>query len=200
MHASAPTPVSLASLTGTWRRRWIRWPDGRHDAITSVWWVQAGRYFADLRLPAPGDATHSAEGFAGELVESHGIFHWRRDLDLNPTGKPDVGRLRYVDASRREIIEEGIEEPYVELWERIGSPDAPVALRLARGAAIHGWFIGAANHFIVARLRHGAELEVSYGRRDPTGTNGLVVASSDPRLQGLRAFTGDALSQGWTAA
>jgi hypothetical protein len=199
--------VSLASLTGTWRRRWIRWPGGREDATTRVWWVQAGRYYGDLRLPAnadaAADATETAEGFAGELVESQDIFHWRRNLDLRPTGKADMGRLRYTDASMRVMIEEGAEEPYVELWERVGSAEAPLALRLdpANGprGATRGWFVAAGEHFVLATQGNGnARPEISYGLRDPGGANGKVVASSDPRRAATRAFSGDPLTHGWT--
>ncbi len=43
--------VTLASLAGTWRRRWIRRPDGTVDATTRVWWVQSARQYGDLRVP-----------------------------------------------------------------------------------------------------------------------------------------------------
>jgi hypothetical protein len=199
-------PVSLASLTGTWRRRWIRRPGGREDATTRVWWVQAGRYYGDLRLPADVDtavdATETAEGFAGELVESRGIFHWRRDLDLRPTGKADMGRLRYTDAGMRVMIEDGAEEPYVELWERIGSAEAPLALRLdpgsGRGGNTRGWFVAADEHFVLATQEDSAAPEISYGLRDAGGTNGNVVASSNPRRVATPAFSGKPLAQGWT--
>jgi hypothetical protein len=114
-------PVSLTSLTGTWRRRWVRWADGREDVTTAVWWVQAGKYYGDLRVPSPGGARAEVEGFAGELVERGGVFEWRREVDLRPTGRRDVARLRYVDASEDRMIEEGAEEGYAELWERMGA-------------------------------------------------------------------------------
>ena len=148
------------------------------------------------------DATETAEGFAGELVESHGIFYWRRDLDLRPTGKPDMGRLRYSDASMRLMIEEGAEEPTLSCGRRVGSAEAPLAHastpQMARGAT-RGWFVAAGEHFVLATQGNGnARPEISYGLRDPGGANGKVVASSDPHRAATRAFSGDPLTHGWT--
>lgn len=198
MHTTHPElqRVSLASLTGTWRRRWIRWSDGREDAATAVWWVQAGRYYGDLRLPA--DPSLAPEGFAGELKESGGIFHWARDIDLRPTGRPDVGLLRYTDDRRLAMIEEGVEEPYTELWERAGDAWAPLALRSTSGA-LRGWFVGTGDRFILATQSDSGAIQVSYGRRDDEGRNGTVIASSAKGREGMRAFDNPPAADGWVS-
>jgi hypothetical protein len=192
-------PASLPLLSGTWRRRWIRWPDGREDATTAVWWVQAGRYYGDLRLPAPGPRPAAPEGFAGELVERDGVFEWRRDVDLRPTGRGDAGRLRFLDPDHARMIEEGADEPYTELWERVGVAASGCVLRLDRPVFGRGWFVATGADFILATERPHAGAEVSYGRRDPGGANGTVVASTSPSRVGRRAFDdGNATGGGWT--
>jgi hypothetical protein len=177
--------VSVALLGRTWRRRWIRRADGREDATTAVWWVQAGQYYGDLRIPAPGDSAARVEGFAGELTEADGVFEWRRDVDLRPTGRRDVGRLRFMDAEGNRMIEEGAEQAYTELWERTETGAAPLVMRLDRSEE-RGWFVGAGGSFVLAVDRGMRGVEVSYGERE--GEDGVVVASSEARRVGERAF------------
>ena len=169
--------MTLASLTGTWRRRWIRRPGAPEDATTRVWWVQATRYYGDLRLPRHRPAFNSVrslaqctrdqiewlatqEGFAGELTKSRGVFHWWRDVDFQPfNGRRDVGRLTYDNRDQTLMTEVGAEEPHTELWERSAeSPaDVPPVLvtRLERPGG-RGWFVGVGGEFVLAFDRRPA--------------------------------------------
>jgi hypothetical protein len=119
-------------VRGLWRRRSIAWPDGRFDDTTIVYWLQTASAFADIRIPADRPdlrgltAPPTAEqigflarqgGFAGwtELNGDH--CRWHRRIDFQPpSGVPDEGRLRWHDGV---LIEEGVHEPYVEVWERV---------------------------------------------------------------------------------
>ena len=189
--------VSLASLGGTWRRRWIRRADGCEDATTSVLWVQAGRYYGDLRLPAAGDSGNPVEGFAGELLQAGDVFHWRRDIDLTPTGKRDAGRLRFLDVNQSTMAEDGADDPYAELWERVGTASHPVALRSEQNGSIRGWFVATGDDFVFATRTDPAGVVVSFGRRDRTGRNGTILASTERSREGTRAFDFDPREAGW---
>ena len=233
MSSDSSQSVSLASLAGTWRRRWLRRPGERVDASTHVWWVQSHRQYGDLRIPRgrPSfEGVHSLsqcsreqllwlatqEGFAGELTESGGVFHWWRDVDVQPfTGRRDVGRLAYNDPEQTLMTEVGVDDSYSELWERAARPlhdaPAPIVTRL-QSATSHGWFLGVANDFLLAvdhrpplppagslaelvtaSPPHAAvkwlNVEVSYGRRDhDEGRNGTILASTLPWREGQLAF------------
>ena len=233
MQNSPSQVVSLTSLAGTWRRRWIRRPDGKVDATTRVWWVQSARQYGDLRIPRgrPGFAgvrslpqcnrqqllwLATQDGFAGQLTESNGVFHWWRDVDYQPFTGRDVGRLTYHNAELTSMTEVGEEEPYTELWERSSAQPGgnwpPVVTPIQRPGA-HGWFVGVGEEFILAVDRrpplpragslveliaamanlHNAakylDAEISFGRRDhDEGRNGTILASTIPWREGELAF------------
>jgi hypothetical protein len=225
--------VSLASLAGTWRRRWVRSADGRTDATTRVWWVQSARQYGDLRIPRgrpPFGAIRSLslctrqqlawlatqEGFAGQLTESAGVFHWWHEVDYQPfTGRRDLGRLTWNNAEQTSMTEVGEEDAYTELWERSAAQPGgnwpPVVTEIKRLGA-RGWFVGVGEEFILAvdrrpklpaasslaelvagsTLRDAArwlDAEISFGRRDhDEGRNGTILASTIPWREGELAF------------
>lgn len=140
-------------LRGLWRRQSIAWPDGRVDDTTVVYWLQTASAFVDIRIPADRPDLHDRRGFAAldeaELawLARQGGFagwteldgdccRWHREIDYQPpNGIPDEGRLRLrTDGT---LIEEGIHERYVEIWQpvacgagaphvgRLDSPDDP---------------------------------------------------------------------------
>ena len=45
------------------------------------------------------------------------ICTWHREIDINPPGLPDTGKLSRKTPAF--ILEEGVFQPYVEEWERI---------------------------------------------------------------------------------
>src|SRR5271170_6935380 len=100
MH-TAPPRVDFQSLVGVWTRRSIRWPDGRQDTTTRVFWLQGQPDYADIRIPHPrpsfSGATSLADctaaqkdwlaeqhGFAGTLQNRDGDWLWARELDYQP--------------------------------------------------------------------------------------------------------------------
>ena len=72
------------------------------------------RRYADIRIPVGRPSFHDVtslaectarqrewlatqEGFAGELRNADGQFHWIRDVDFQPPGGPrNIGRLRWL--------------------------------------------------------------------------------------------------------
>ena len=201
---SAPSRVSIPDLVGVWRRASIRWPDGREDTTTTVYWLQGRRYFADIRIPAgrpsfdgvtsfdecsskQRDWLATQEGFAGELIP-HGddAVQWLRDIDYRPPGgPPDIGRLRFVDASQDQMIEEGVVQPYVEVWERVDRGE-PLVLRLDEGDGERRWFIGVGRHFILASGSRSG-VEISHGGRDGE-SEPVVTLSTSPWREGTPTF------------
>lgn len=144
----APAAVP-AWMRGLWRRRSITCSDGRRDDTTIVYWLQTESAFADIRIPADRpdlrdrgglDALSEDElaqlarqaGFAGWTELDGERCHWHRVIDFQPpTGVADEGRLRLQDGV---LVEEGIHEPYVEIWEPVdcgrAPPDSPRPARL----------------------------------------------------------------------
>src|ERR1700683_40110 len=107
----AVPPVDFPSLSGVWRRRWIRRPDRREDSTTRVFWLQGEQCYADIRIGTPRPAFDGVsnltdcnaaqrqwlttqEGFAGTLHADGDAWRWDRELDYQPpTGNRDIGRL-----------------------------------------------------------------------------------------------------------
>jgi hypothetical protein len=126
---------------GLWRRRMLETPAGV-DRDTSVYWLQTGSLYADIRIPvrrrgrlrpmSMSDADFlqlaQQQGFAGALEVDGDVLHWRRWLDFQPSGALDIGRVR-LDGSV--LFEEGLHLPYREEWERLCMPgDDRLALSL----------------------------------------------------------------------
>ena len=168
----AQRPLNVADLKGVWRRAWIRWPDGREDASTDVYWVQGSRCYADVRLPAARpdfggvrsfaslsksqlEWLVSQQGFAGELRQEAGAWRWHREVNYQPpTASRDIGRLSYVDGSANLMLEDGVDEPYRELWERIDSGESTgghaLVLRPPAGLNARGLLVAIGDYFLMA--------------------------------------------------
>ncbi|HEY1921696.1 MAG TPA: hypothetical protein VGG44_02935 [Tepidisphaeraceae bacterium] len=208
---------NVESLVGVWVRRSIVWPDGREDRTTRVWWLQGKRYFADIRIPAgrlcfagvrsleqcelaQSKWLGTQEGFAGELVAADGAWMWRREIDFRlPTGKRDIGRLEFVDADRRVMIEDGVDEAYQEVWERIDDASSTNGEALVMGLRAKGelgLMVAVGEHFILAidrRKDEGAandplDMEISHGRRNGALAEWVVEDSTFPWREGMRLF------------
>jgi len=175
-----------------WSRRSIEWPDGRIDQETRVWWIQADPCFIDLRLPPipPNfSALQCPHGFAGTLGEKDGGWLWDREIDLQPpTGKRDIGTLRFEGGKHR-MIEEGMEDNYTEVWERIddgSSTDGQAFVALLQTHEETGVLIALGDHFMFAR--NGREIEISHGYRVGPMHEWLVSESSQPSRERKRLF------------
>lgn len=152
-------PIVPERYRGLWRRRLLETP-GHSDRSTTVYWLQTGSLYADLRIPADRDRDdpHSLarqQGFAGRLVVAADLLTWERWLDFQPPATPDVGRVHFEDAV---LVEHGLHSDYREEWERVQAADADgVALSLeaeldARGRQVtrHGVLVATRGYFLFA--------------------------------------------------
>jgi hypothetical protein len=136
--------VPLRELPGVWSRSLYVRADGTVDDTTEVTWVQAASSYVDLRQPARRPDLSAAtclraltfdqtawlatqEGFAGYLRADDREARWERFIDVQPASPPDVGRLSWRGDV---LLEEGIDLPYVEHWERVSASDDVAGLRL----------------------------------------------------------------------
>ena len=156
------------------------------------------------------------EGFAGELSETAGVFHWWREIDFQPfTGRRDVGRLTFNNPEQTVTTKAGAEAPYTELWERSAAQppgNFPTVVTRVDRPGGRGWFVAVGGEFILAidrrpplppaeslgdliagpGLRDAARwlnMEVSFGKRDrDEGRNGTILHSTLPWREGELAF------------
>lgn len=118
-------PSVPADFVGVWRRRDLHvGGELRDDA--DVLWLQAGSWYADLRVPHD-DPGGPVEAFAGPAAWRPPHFTWFHDLDWCGSFPDDVGHL---EAAGDDLIERGTflidgdDVPYEERWVR-SSPPGP---------------------------------------------------------------------------
>ena len=119
------------TIQGHWVRRWIKAPDFEDDT-TRVHWIQAGRDYADVRIPAKRPAHKGAscladlspsaltdlaraEGFAGHITLDGDNCTWHREINWH--GAPDgvdVGAISFDEDGH--MSETGVLADYAELW------------------------------------------------------------------------------------
>ncbi len=115
--------LSLAACCGLWRRTLLVAADGTRDTGTDVLWLQGPTGYVDAR------------GFAGTVTQTGDVFAWSREVDVEPTGSPDAGRMRWEEGM---LIETGVHETYEEHWIREYGPAEPAgALLLSSGSGGH---------------------------------------------------------------
>jgi hypothetical protein len=122
---------------GLWRRSLLETADGR-DTGTTVFWLQAARWHADIRIPAGRpdftgidslagcDGMQRAwlatqQGFSGITTvrkEAGGeICSWRRLVDYQPPqAMPDEGWMRFEPTR---LVETGMHAAYLEHWHLV---------------------------------------------------------------------------------
>lgn len=123
--------IGLAELQGHWRRAWLRAPR-LVDLDTCVHWMQCGRLYADIRIPAGRPdvrgataladlsagtlrALMRAEGFAGEFTVEDGTGVWHRRINWHgATEAIDAGLLEFNEDGT--LSELGVYADYAELW------------------------------------------------------------------------------------
>lgn len=132
--ADAPLPQQWR---GHWQRVALEDPDGSGDITTAVHWLQTGRAYGDIRVPAGRafdaltgfeDLTPDAarvmarrEGFAGSFACDGALGRWERRIDFSPAaGGPDEG---WLVRHRRVMVETGRHRNYVEHWWSHGHAD-----------------------------------------------------------------------------
>ena len=228
------TPVSIPNhLPGVWSRQSIRWPDGEEDTSTQVWWIQANPHYADLRIPiarpnfegiltlsecTPAHRNWMAlqHGFSGALAAAETaplkeVWQWHHEIDFrSPTGKRDVGTLTLNDLDTNLMVEQGVEEPYTEIWQRIddGASTTGHALVLRRrNHRGHALLIAIGSHFVMTvdhrKTTSQCEridplnIEISHGARSGPISQWIVQHSTFPWREGRPLFGGHTAQINW---
>ena len=130
---------NVAKYTGLWSRVSNEEPPGTVvDSTTLVWWLQAGDFYIDIRIPREGHRVFTHQrSFAGVLEYVKGgadtdIVQWHRLADFSPkTTRADMGRNVW-GKDRNSLQEFGHPSlDYKESWVREGGrPDAFAVLML----------------------------------------------------------------------
>ena len=137
------TLVSGAELPGVWKRTLLVDEAGSEDAESEVYWLQSTKLCGDIRKHlrpstmadlAANNGAPMMDAFAGELIETDGVFRWKASLSYrDPNGQPDEGRLSWIGD---DLDEHGVHSAYRERWVRIApasSHDFALALRHPEG-------------------------------------------------------------------
>lgn len=141
-----------AWLDGAWVRNRRVVGEGEPSEPSEVLWLQAGPWFADLRVAksaaVSAHALDHSQAFSGRLDMMHHsgndvVVTWHHDLDTVERGArgDDTASLSQCDG---EMVESG--EGYVEWWRRADEPYGARAFVLEHEAC------DAAGHVIDARI------------------------------------------------
>ncbi len=154
---------------GVWQRSLLRTPDG-DDTTTTVRWLQASRWHADIRVPAdrpdftgvnsldecsPAQLQWLAtqQGFAGvtRVDPENDDTAWLRIVDFQPpSALPDEGHAAFRDGM---LVETGIHADYLEHWHKVpGSDDGFAVLRQAE-VSRPAWLLVAGHCVMYVRPR-----------------------------------------------
>jgi hypothetical protein len=221
-------PVTAKSLLGVWTRRFIRRPDGSEDSATNVWWLQANSHFADVRFPTARPTFHGVltlsecsdfhrgwlstqEGFSGSLVNTDNAWQWVREIDYQPPrDSRDIASLTYSDSNVNLLTEKGIDEPYIELWERIddaSSTHGKAFVLRRRNSRGHALLVALGQHFILAVDHRKTtsqsvridplNMEVSHGLRAGPISQWTITDSTFPWREGKPVFATTNVHVNW---
>ncbi|SFU27390.1 hypothetical protein SAMN05216552_100169 [Pseudoduganella namucuonensis] len=206
-----------AIYQGLWRRTGIWRSDGSSDMSTQVWWLQAGRFHIDLRIPfdrpAPRDRAHVAvlpasqlarfgaqTGFAGATVVAGERCEWHPEIAFPALGEDlDAGWMRFKDADA--LHETGVDNSYEEDWVRMASgpmlglrfedPHSEAVAYLVAGERWMGWACGSpADVFDPQSPLAGEWTEITVLHK---GGNWTVAGSTLPWLEGREVPAASAL-------
>lgn len=212
-----------ARYRGLWRRSLLETADMR-DVGTTVFWMQAAKWHADIRLPADrpdfaGVTSLAAcsdlqlqwlatqQGFAGIThvrEDARGeICTWHRVVDYQPPqATPDEGWMWF---EQTRLVETGVHADYLEHWHAVSLSSGPMVVLQADGADsgaeellfLVGQYV---MHLAWPRTRAadqpGPQLEISFGERTASGY--VIRHSTMPWLEGrhrtMHAVARDACS------
>jgi hypothetical protein len=121
------------TLSGAWKRFWIRHNGGPPKTSVVVRNIQTPTLFGDVRIPdtrpSYANATslhdlsdvqlatlYDQQGFAGATTVAEGyIVTWHHEIDYQPPdGSTDIGRIEL--AGGRNMFEHGVDSSYLEHW------------------------------------------------------------------------------------
>jgi hypothetical protein len=127
----------MASYIGLWKRETIQIGNSTPYENTTVYWLQAATYFADIRIPLtqpalppeqnllelePAQLLRYAEitSFAGMIEATDTWIRWHRQIDFQPNPHSiDQGQVHYEGDNLIEIGEfeaDGMTQTYREVW------------------------------------------------------------------------------------
>ncbi len=114
---------------------------------------------------------------------------WNREIDYQPrAGKRDIGRLIFTDLHKRMMIEEGVDEPYTEVWERIDDAVSTGGQAFVMRMKNAGILVAVGGHFILAVDVANAGVEISHGTRRGSIGEWIVAESTLPWREGCPLF------------
>ena len=181
--------VTQAELPGVWKRSMLVDEVGNEDLESQVYWIQSSSLCGDIRYhlrhSTLADLSANAgapmmDAFAGELIETDGVFRWEPSLVYRDRkGPPDEGRLSWMG---EDLHEEGVHSAYRERWVRISRAsehDFALALRQPESDR-NGWVIRVGAFLFLARdlagLRSDGPAEFSLFEMLPDGPR-LVLST-----------------------
>ncbi|MEM1267059.1 MAG: hypothetical protein AAGI50_13690 [Pseudomonadota bacterium] len=203
--------MNTADLQGHWRRDWLR-HHGGEDQTTRVHWLQAGKIYADIRVPAdrgevPRDLTTlteppqslvAAEGYAGRIDVEGGVCTWTRAIAWHGASpRPDAGHVAFAPDGA--LLETGVHADYTERWVR--EDVGPTEAQVLRCGSLTAYVVSVGSSFVFGcgvaeapplRTEESgldtAALEALFlnvyilGRWERA--DGLALLATDPRLEG----------------
>jgi len=138
---------------GVWQRHLLETATNKDDS-SLVLWMQTQQFHIDIRIPANRpqlrkvdklkDYTNeellqlaAQQGFAGitQVTPSSAtsdICQWHREFDFQPpNGTRDIGKMVFTDAHT--MIETGVDDAYLEVWQRLNHSQAPCLFECTTG-------------------------------------------------------------------
>ena len=100
------------------------------EEVSDVLWIQAGAYFADVRVARPGIGSWSeldqTQAFSGHVTFDCPVVTWHHELDTigRPPGYEDRADVEAYGADQ--LCERA--PGYVEFWRRVCEPDTGTAV------------------------------------------------------------------------
>jgi hypothetical protein len=156
-------------FVGAWKREWIQELGGSPKDEKFVRDLQTPSIFGSVRIPKARPAFGTAASFAdlddsqlAALLEQNGfsgvatfagdLATWNHDIDFQPPGEPDVGRLRHAGPTT--VIEEAPDRSYTELWWSMTTGDGKyLGLKVMRGTRVEKILTVVGDQFVFARNR-----------------------------------------------
>jgi hypothetical protein len=195
--------------TGVWQRDWIRRGGAAPDARITVRYVQTPSVFGDLRIPGdrPDVAAASSfadlgddqlaklahqNGFAGFTTVDGANATWHHEIDFQPAGGADIGRIEPAGDGR--MFEHALDGSYVERWSTLDPGSQPgggfFAARVERAGRVDQLLAVAGEHFVYARARAVA--------LPPADSLAELIARTHPPRDAVVAYLDCEISYGTT--
>jgi len=171
--------LDLADLSGVWRRESIAISGGVAFEDSVVYWLQAGKYFADMRWPLePTDeATRQPSAFAGQVQWSVPRIRFCHEIDYSKEHFEDVACLALVDGrliERGKVNVANQEIEFEEVWVPCIVAESIVAetslnMHVARATSGLGYIVHVHN-YAIALWELGSDFNAACWRRTGWGT------------------------------